>query len=134
MTGDVGAESAIGPVDGGVGAGGYTAQFDEMLAQPMSIRYFISGGGVSDVYVVMVRTGEGGPRGISCLVVEKGTNQVPVRLNGLSHSFTIVKYNFDFCYFISRRSGASYGRTIFRGAVVPHHLQQATSLDCGPRR
>ena len=34
---------------------------------------FISGGGVSDIYVVMVRTGEGGPRGISCVVVEKGT-------------------------------------------------------------
>ena len=34
---------------------------------------FISGGGVSDVYVCMVRTGEGGPRGISCIVVEKGT-------------------------------------------------------------
>jgi alkylation response protein AidB-like acyl-CoA dehydrogenase len=33
---------------------------------------FISGGGVSDVYVCMVRTGEGGPRGISCIVVEKG--------------------------------------------------------------
>jgi alkylation response protein AidB-like acyl-CoA dehydrogenase len=35
---------------------------------------FISGGGVSDVYLCMVRTGEAGPRGISCLVVEKGTN------------------------------------------------------------
>jgi len=34
---------------------------------------FISGGGVSDVYVVMVRTGGPGPKGISCLVVEKGT-------------------------------------------------------------
>jgi alkylation response protein AidB-like acyl-CoA dehydrogenase len=34
---------------------------------------FISGGGVSDVYVCMVRTGEGGPRGISCIAVEKGT-------------------------------------------------------------
>jgi alkylation response protein AidB-like acyl-CoA dehydrogenase len=34
---------------------------------------FISGGGVSDIYVVMARTGEGGPKGISCLVVEKGT-------------------------------------------------------------
>jgi alkylation response protein AidB-like acyl-CoA dehydrogenase len=34
---------------------------------------FISGGGVSDVYVCMVRTGEGGPRGISCIVVEKCT-------------------------------------------------------------
>ncbi len=34
---------------------------------------FISGGGVSDIYVVMARTGERGPRGISCIVVEKGT-------------------------------------------------------------
>jgi alkylation response protein AidB-like acyl-CoA dehydrogenase len=34
---------------------------------------FISGGGVSDLYVCMVRTGEPGPRGVSCLVVEKGT-------------------------------------------------------------
>ncbi|MGQ9365805.1 isobutyryl-CoA dehydrogenase [Azospirillum sp. A39] len=34
---------------------------------------FISGGGVSDVYVCMVRTGGEGPRGISCIVVEKGT-------------------------------------------------------------
>lgn len=33
---------------------------------------FISGGGTSDIYVCMVRTGEQGPRGISCLVVEKG--------------------------------------------------------------
>jgi alkylation response protein AidB-like acyl-CoA dehydrogenase len=34
---------------------------------------FISGGGMSDIYVVMARTGESGPRGISCIVVEKGT-------------------------------------------------------------
>jgi alkylation response protein AidB-like acyl-CoA dehydrogenase len=34
---------------------------------------FISGGGVSDVYLVMTRTGEGGPRGITCLLVENGT-------------------------------------------------------------
>jgi alkylation response protein AidB-like acyl-CoA dehydrogenase len=34
---------------------------------------FISGGGRSDIYVVMVRTGEAGPRGISCIVVENGT-------------------------------------------------------------
>ena len=34
---------------------------------------FISGGGVSDIYVVMARTGESGPRGISCIVVENGT-------------------------------------------------------------
>jgi alkylation response protein AidB-like acyl-CoA dehydrogenase len=34
---------------------------------------FISGAGTSDIYVCMVRTGEDGPKGISCLVVEKGT-------------------------------------------------------------
>ncbi|MGO8916655.1 MAG: isobutyryl-CoA dehydrogenase [Stellaceae bacterium] len=34
---------------------------------------FISGGGASDVYVCMLRTGGEGPKGISCLVVEKGT-------------------------------------------------------------
>ena len=34
---------------------------------------FISGGGYSDAYVTMVRTGEDGPRGISSVVVEAGT-------------------------------------------------------------
>lgn len=34
---------------------------------------FVSGAGVSDVYVVMARTGDDGPGGISCFVVEKGT-------------------------------------------------------------
>ncbi|XP_061237661.1 isobutyryl-CoA dehydrogenase, mitochondrial [Bos javanicus] len=34
---------------------------------------FISGGGEADIYVVMCRTGGPGPRGISCVVVEKGT-------------------------------------------------------------
>ncbi|KAA8594065.1 hypothetical protein FQN60_004899 [Etheostoma spectabile] len=34
---------------------------------------FISGGGDTDVYVVMCRTGGKGAKGISCLVVEKGT-------------------------------------------------------------
>jgi alkylation response protein AidB-like acyl-CoA dehydrogenase len=33
---------------------------------------FISGGGVSDVYVVMCRTGGAGASGVSCLLVEKG--------------------------------------------------------------
>ena len=32
---------------------------------------FISGGSVSDVYLCMVRTGEAGPKGITCLLVEK---------------------------------------------------------------
>ncbi|HEV2082770.1 MAG TPA: acyl-CoA dehydrogenase family protein [Brevundimonas sp.] len=34
---------------------------------------FISGAGTSDVYVVMARTGEAGPRGISAFVVDLGT-------------------------------------------------------------
>src|SRR2546430_3762951 len=34
---------------------------------------FISGAGTADLYVCMVRTGGTGPKGISCLVVEKGT-------------------------------------------------------------
>jgi len=34
-------------------------------------KQFISGGGVNDIYVTMVRTGEAGPRGISCLVIER---------------------------------------------------------------
>jgi alkylation response protein AidB-like acyl-CoA dehydrogenase len=36
-------------------------------------KQFISGGGVNDVYVVMVRTSDDGAKGVSCLVVENGT-------------------------------------------------------------
>ena len=35
---------------------------------------FISGGGYSDAYVTMVRTGDDGPKGISTVVVEAGTD------------------------------------------------------------
>jgi alkylation response protein AidB-like acyl-CoA dehydrogenase len=35
-------------------------------------KQFISGAGVNDIYVTMVRTGADGPKGISCLVLEKG--------------------------------------------------------------
>ncbi|ANY21294.1 Acryloyl-CoA reductase (NADH) [Tsuneonella dongtanensis] len=41
-------------------------------------KQFISGSGFNDIYVVMVRTSEDKSKGISCLVVEKGTP-------GLSH-------------------------------------------------
>jgi alkylation response protein AidB-like acyl-CoA dehydrogenase len=34
-------------------------------------KQFISGAGENDVYLVMVRTGEDGPKGISCLLIEK---------------------------------------------------------------
>jgi acyl-CoA dehydrogenase len=36
-------------------------------------KQFISGSGVNDVYVVMVRTGDNGAKGISCVVVDKDT-------------------------------------------------------------
>ena len=39
-------------------------------------KQFISGGGVNDVYVCMVRTGEHKTRGISCLVVERDMSGV----------------------------------------------------------
>ena len=35
---------------------------------------FISGGSYSDAYIVMSRTGEGGPRGISAFIVEEGSD------------------------------------------------------------
>ena len=34
-------------------------------------KVFISGAGFSDVYIVMARTGDAGPKGISCFLVEK---------------------------------------------------------------
>ncbi|MDI9974296.1 isobutyryl-CoA dehydrogenase [Rhodococcus sp. IEGM 1307] len=37
------------------------------------VKQFISGAGTSEVYVVMARTGEGGPRGISAFIVPKGS-------------------------------------------------------------
>lgn len=37
------------------------------------VKQFISGAGVSDVYLVMARTGAEGPKGISAFLVEKGT-------------------------------------------------------------
>ncbi|GAB2654179.1 isobutyryl-CoA dehydrogenase [Gordonia jinhuaensis] len=37
------------------------------------VKQFISGGGRSDVYVVMARTGESGPKGVSTFIVEADT-------------------------------------------------------------
>ena len=42
---------------------------------------FISGAGVNEIYVCMVRTGDTGHRGISCLVVEKDTPGVSFGAN-----------------------------------------------------
>lgn len=59
---------------------------------------FISGAGDNEVYVCMVRTGDDGHRGISCLVVEKDTPGVsfgaPERKLGW-HSQATATVNFD---------------------------------------
>ena len=59
---------------------------------------FISGGGVSDLYVTMVRTGGEGPKGVSCLVIEKDMPGVsfgaPERKMGWNASPT-AQVNFD---------------------------------------
>lgn len=61
-------------------------------------KQFISGGGVNDLYVTMVRTGEDGPKGISCLVIEKDMPGVsfgaPERKLGW-HSQPTAQVNFD---------------------------------------
>ena len=59
---------------------------------------FISGGGENEIYVTMVRTGEDGPKGISCLVIEKDMPGVsfgaPEKKLGW-HSQPTAQVNFD---------------------------------------
>lgn len=59
---------------------------------------FISGGGVNDLYVTMVRTGEDGPKGISCLAIEKDMPGVSFGANERKlgwHSQPTAQVNFD---------------------------------------
>ena len=59
---------------------------------------FISGGGENELYVTMVRSGEDGPKGISCLVIEKDMKGVsfgaPEKKLGW-HSQPTAQVNFD---------------------------------------
>ena len=48
-----------------------TARRDDDQFILNGVKQFISGAGENDVYVAMVRTGEDGPKGISCIVIEK---------------------------------------------------------------
>lgn len=61
-------------------------------------KQFISGGGENEIYVVMVRTGKEGPKGISCVVIEKNMPGVsfgaPERKLGW-HSQPTAQVNFD---------------------------------------
>jgi alkylation response protein AidB-like acyl-CoA dehydrogenase len=61
---------------------------------------FISGAGVSDLYVVMVRTGDAGPRGVSAVVVEMGTAGLSFGANERKmgwRSQPTAQVNFDDC-------------------------------------
>jgi alkylation response protein AidB-like acyl-CoA dehydrogenase len=67
------------------------------------VKQFISGAGVSDVYVVMARTGGDGPRGISAFVVEKDTPGV---------SFGTDEYKMGW-------NAQPTAQVVFEGARVP---------------
>jgi alkylation response protein AidB-like acyl-CoA dehydrogenase len=67
------------------------------------VKQFISGAGSSDVYVVMARTGDNGPRGISAFVVEKDTP-------GLSFGANELKMGWN---------AQPTAQVIFEGARVP---------------
>ena len=59
---------------------------------------FISGGGENEVYVVMTRTGEPGPKGITALVIEKDMDGVSFGANEKKlgwHSQPTAQVNFD---------------------------------------
>ena len=48
-----------------------TARRDGDIYVLNGTKQFISGAGANEIYVAMVRTGEDGPKGISCVVIEK---------------------------------------------------------------
>ncbi|WP_176595894.1 MULTISPECIES: acyl-CoA dehydrogenase family protein [Sphingobium] len=61
-------------------------------------KQFISGGGENEIYVVMVRTGDDGPKGISCLVIEKDMAGVSFGAQERKlgwHSQPTAQVNFD---------------------------------------
>ncbi|HKX36709.1 MAG TPA: acyl-CoA dehydrogenase family protein, partial [Rhizorhapis sp.] len=61
-------------------------------------KQFISGGGENEVYVVMARTGDEGPKGISCLVIEKDMPGVSFGAQEKKlgwHSQPTAQVNFD---------------------------------------
>jgi alkylation response protein AidB-like acyl-CoA dehydrogenase len=61
---------------------------------------FISGGGVSDLYVVMARTGGEGAKGVSAFVIEKGTEGLSFGANERKMGWNAqptAQVNFDNC-------------------------------------
>jgi alkylation response protein AidB-like acyl-CoA dehydrogenase len=59
---------------------------------------FISGGGENEIYVAMVRTGEEGPKGITCLIIDKDMKGVSFGAQEKKlgwHSQPTAQVNFD---------------------------------------
>jgi alkylation response protein AidB-like acyl-CoA dehydrogenase len=87
-----------------------TARLDGEYYVLNGSKAFISGAGVSDVYVCMVRTGGEGAKGVSAILVEKGTPGLsfgaPERKMGWNAQPTAV-VNFDDCRVpVANRVGA----------------------------
>ena len=83
---------------------------------------FISGGGVSDIYAVMCRTGGEGPKGISCLIVEKGTpglsfGALEKKLGWKSQPTTMVSFENCRVPVSNRLSGEGDGFKIAMGGL-----------------
>ena len=71
---------------------------DELILN--GTKSFISGGGVADLYITMVRTGEAGAKGISIVLVENGTNGLSFGANEKKmgwHSQPTAEVIFDDC-------------------------------------
>ena len=61
---------------------------------------FISGAGANDLYLTMVRTGDDTPNGISCIMIENGTEGLSFGANEKKlgwHSQPTAQVNFDNC-------------------------------------
>jgi alkylation response protein AidB-like acyl-CoA dehydrogenase len=74
---------------------------------------FISGGGTSDVYIVMARTSDDGAKGISCFVVENGTEGLSFGAQEKKlgwHSQPTCVVNFDACRIPARNLVGEVGQ------------------------
>lgn len=81
------------------------------LTPPLHPQAFISGGGESDIYVVMCRTGGSGPKGISCIVVEKGTPGLSFGKKEKKVSgYSIVSNPTSLCYLLDQLLPLSWNR------------------------
>src|SRR3546814_17217771 len=83
-------------------------------------KQFISGGGENEIYVVMVRKGDDGPKGISCLVIEKDMAGVSFGAQDNiigRHSPPTATVNFDGVGVAAENQGGSEGEGIRIGMI-----------------